>query len=132
VTSGALSVGDTLTGTGLTPGTFITSFNAGNGTYNIYPSYNVSVPDLAAAPTRTLFQMSKQPTTALSVAEVCGGICALFDTAATTGFAPTWSAGRPNNSNWASGFLCIKGADIVPIPVVSGSVKNKVWFEVVH
>ncbi|MEK7754488.1 MAG: hypothetical protein AAB654_21365, partial [Acidobacteriota bacterium] len=133
VTSGALSVGDVITGTGLTSGTFITSFGSGTGgtgTYNIYPSQTVSA-SISAAPTRTLFKVSKAPTTALSGAQVCGGICALFDIASTTGFTPTWITDR-GNANWASGFMCLRGADITPVPVISGTVTNSSWSEVVN
>ena len=73
-------------------------------------------------------------TTPLVGATVCGGICALFNDpsniASTTAFSVTKSAGT---SQWAGGFVCLKGVDASKITrVQSTTLKTRGWQEVVQ
>jgi len=135
----SLNVGDTLSGTGLAAGTFITSFGTGTGgtgTYNIYPSYAATVSTtISAAPTTTLFRVSGRslnPTTTLSAAQVCGGICAFFSTAAITNFGISRTAANAGTADWGSAFACLKGANITPNAVFSSLVQPHSWSEVLQ
>lgn len=132
VTSGALSVGDTLSGTGVTVGTFIKSLGTGaggTGTYNVNTSQSVAT-TIAAAPSATLFRVSTTPATTVSSAQVCGGICAFFDTSTTNfGIVRNSSSG---SAQWAAGFMCMSGANITPLVVTSSEVTPRIWTEVVQ
>lgn len=138
VTSGGLSVGDILSGTGLTSGTVITSLGTGlggTGTYKISPSQGVGGPTtISAQPTANLFRVSggsQNPTSPLSAAQLCGGICAFFDTTATTNFTIVRNS-NTGAAQWDAGFMCLAGADINPIPVTSSTVNPSSWSEVVQ
>jgi hypothetical protein len=136
----SLSVGDTLSGTGLASGTFISSFGTGSGgtgTYNINPSYVTPVASttISAAPTATLFRVSGgslNPAPALSAAQVCGGICAFFSTGATTNYQFFRTTNNLGQADWGSGFACLKGANITPNAVFSSLVQPHSWSEVMQ
>jgi hypothetical protein len=137
-TSGTLNVGDTLVGTGVTSGTFITSFGTGTGgpgTYNVHPSQTAGSTTISAAPTANLFRVSggtANPTTPLSSAQVCGGTCAFFSTGATTNFGITRNSTGASTADWATGFACLKGANITPSAVFSSLVQARSWTEVLQ
>lgn len=76
------------------------------------------------------FTVSPVPTTPLSGATICAGTCAFFDQASAT---TTFTIAKPASTNyWAGGFLCLKGADITPIPVTSSTISIGGWTEVVQ
>lgn len=131
---GALSEGDTLTGTGLASGTFIASLgNGGAGTYNILPSQTVVSATITAAPSVNLFAVSKVPVTQVSAAQICGGICAFFNNPTTT--LTNFTLKRKTNTgaaDWSAGFMCLSGADVTPTPIVSSAVTEKSWSELVQ
>lgn len=70
------------------------------------------------------------PSTALNGAQICGGACAFFDHASST---TSFSIGKPANTDyWASGFICISGADLAPTASSSvSSVQLTRWTEVI-
>lgn len=74
--------------------------------------------------------LSATPTTALDGATLCGGICALFVTNGTTPFS--LSGITVNFNEWASGFMCLKGVDITPVPVTSSTSAAGRWTEQVQ
>lgn len=88
----------------------------------------VSSPNAAT----TAFTVSGAPTTALDLATICGGTCALFvpGAAATTPF--TLGGITANFNEWASGFTCIKGVDLAPVIVNGASPLNARWTEVIN
>lgn len=83
----------------------------------------------------TSFVIDQTPTTALSNAVLCGGICALFDNpsssaAKTTTFSLTRSSSAAQQ--WAGGFVCFSGVDKTKVRRVStSSVRKQLWHEVV-
>lgn len=82
----------------------------------------------------TQFQVDRTPTTALTNATICGGICALFNnpasTSAKTEFTVTRNAGA--DKEWAAGFTCLSGVDASRIQVVTSSgVRLSAWRELV-
>jgi hypothetical protein len=86
--------------------------------------------------TSTSFTVSQAPATGaeISGAAICGGTCAFFDDPASattiTQFTVAKSAGT---SQWAGGFVCLKGVDSTKIaPVLSTSLKATRWQEVVQ
>ena len=96
---------------------------------------NTSVSSVSAsgspnAATRS-FVLSTAPTTALDPATLCGGTCAFFVPGGTTSFGFTKSAGTTINE-WASGFVCLKGADLTPQIVTSSSSAVGRWTEAIR
>lgn len=96
----------------------------------VFAANTMATAAAAANAATNSFTVSPAPTTALNVATLCGGTCAYFDQAsATTDF----SIGKPANTGyWASGFTCLSGADITPIPVTSSTAQATTWREVVR
>jgi hypothetical protein len=84
----------------------------------------------AANSATTAMTLSATPTTALDLANVCGGTCALFVTNGTTPF--TLSGITGNFNEWASGFMCLQGVDVAPQIVTSSSATSSRWTEVVQ
>jgi len=85
------------------------------------------------APTATTFTVDKLPTTGLRGAVICGGTCAFFDHGNNFQNSTIFSiAINSNTSQWSSGFMCLSGADVTPIPVTSSSVNKVYWTEVVQ
>jgi hypothetical protein len=84
----------------------------------------------AANAATTAMTLSATPTTALDLASVCGGTCALFVTNGNTPF--TLSGITGNFNEWASGFMCLKGVDVTPQIVTSSSATSSRWTEVVQ
>ena len=76
------------------------------------------------------FVVDANPSTALNGAQICGGTCAFFDhTSATTNFSIVKPA---ETDSWASGFICVSGADLAPVIGSTGSALNATtWSEVV-
>ena len=138
-----LSVGDTVAGTGVTSGTVVTALGSntygGTGTYTVYPSHSIAVASttISATPVATFFRVSggsTLPTTALSAATICGGICSFFDNpssaSSTTSFTITKTA---NTDYWSSGFVCLKGVDVAPpTQVISSKITSGAWTEAVR
>lgn len=85
---------------------------------------------IAANTATTAMTVSAAPTTPLDLANVCGGICALFVTNGTTPFS--LSGINANFNEWASGFMCLKGVDLPPQVVTSSSATRTRWIEVVQ
>ncbi|HSH93628.1 MAG TPA: hypothetical protein VK968_05750, partial [Roseimicrobium sp.] len=80
------------------------------------------------------FTVSPPPTSPLKNAIVCGGTCAFFNgpssTTSTTEFTVAATAGT---TQWAGGFVCLKGVDKPNIiPVTSSSSTASRWQEVVQ
>jgi hypothetical protein len=143
VANGVLAVSNILTGSGVTSGTTITAMGTGTGgtgTYTVSASQTVASTALRSptmvmatpAPTATSYKVSQKPTTTLTGAQICGGICAFFDhTTATTSF----SIASTGTSQWSAGFMCLSGADIAPDIVTSSSLNSggrRKWTEVVQ
>ncbi len=101
-------------GTGaLAPNTTVTEVNEPTGSVN----------------TRAV-TVTPVPTTVLDNASLCAGTCALFIPGAITTFA---LGGMTVNFNeWASGFTCLKGVNLMPQVVTTTSPANARWIEVVN
>ncbi len=95
---------------------------------------NTTVTAVNSAPTgatsTTAFTVSTAPTTALDGASLCAGTCALFVPSTTTTFA--LGGITANFNEWASGFTCLKGVDLMPQVVTTTSPANARWIEVVN
>lgn len=95
---------------------------------------NTTVTAIAAPNAATnSFTVSVAPNQALNNATICGGTCAFFDhTSATTDFSILRAAGS-ETEHWASGFICLSGADIAPVIGSTGSAPPVAtsWHEVV-
>lgn len=94
---------------------------------------------VSAAPTTpntatTAFALNATPSTALDLATICAGTCALFVPNGTTNFALAPAAGVPpaNFASWNGGFTCLKGVDLTPQVVTSSSTASRRWTEVVY
>jgi len=91
LTSGALQVGDLITGTGVTPGTYITALGTGKGytgTYTINNSQTVGSATVMTAPNRPLPAASVTgsiATTTLTVSAVGSGVLAIGQPLSGTG-----------------------------------------------
>jgi Tfp pilus assembly protein PilX len=91
------------------------------------PSTGITPPNSAT----NSFQVPTAPTTALDLATICAGTCALFDQRA--GNDTLYMIDKSLTTDyWASGFMCLRGADITPIPVTSSTVQYNLWTEVVQ
>ncbi len=140
VGSGRLAVGDRLVDANgaIGSGTTITAYGTGTGgagTYTISSSQTVASTSFAIWRTVTAvainsFTLSAPTSTVLSAAEVCGGMCALFDSSSETGFSITRNT-PGGQADWTSGFLCASGAG-KPQVVSSVLVRPGVWHEQVR
>ncbi len=114
---------------GPTAGTRIAVRWTGSGTGLLAAGTTVSTVTNA-----TTFTLSTRPTTPLSGAQICGGICAFFNHSsanATTDF----TIEIPGTQQWAAGMTCLKGVDlnnIVGLVGTGGSAKPTAWHEVVR
>ncbi len=83
----------------------------------------------------TQFVVDQTPTTALSNATLCGGICALFNNPSSSAAKTTTFALTRSNSaaqQWAGGFACFSGVDKTKVRRVSNSsIRLQLWHEVV-
>ena len=86
--------------------------------------------------TPSTFTLSAVPTTALNGAQLCGGICALFNNPSSalptnvTQFKVTDTS--THNRRWAGGFTCLTGVDDSLIkPVTSSATSSSDWSELV-
>lgn len=128
--SGATSVGTTVTVSSpvsLTAGTILKVYS---GTGALANSTKV----LTSVSNKTQFQLTSTPTTPLSNATICGGICALFNNPALATSSTTFTLTRasPSEQQWASGFTCLRGVDPANIRRVSRSdTKIIQWNEVI-
>jgi hypothetical protein len=100
-----------------------------SGTGALVAGTKVTASSAANAAT-TAMTLSATPTTALDLASVCGGTCALFVTNGNTPF--TLSGITGNFNEWASGFMCLQGVDVTPQIVTSSSATSSRWTEVVQ
>ncbi len=84
----------------------------------------------------TQFTVNQTPTTALSSgAVICGGICALFHTPATSGATTTLTISRTGRAataqQYAGGMACFSGVDPTKVKRVSSSGLNlRLWHEI--
>lgn len=142
--SGAnLSVGDALFGAGLLPLTRITArgnlTTGGMGTYTITPSQNVASGTIMAraavtgTPTANSFTVSRNPSSILVGAQLCGGVCPIL---LSDGVQPVGTVDLTNivdYDDWSGGFSCVKGIDPNNIKtVVNVMSKQANWSEVVQ
>jgi hypothetical protein len=85
----------------------------------------------APAPTATKYKISKQPTTPLSGAKVCGGVCAFLD---NDGISTAFTlANISSDADWSSGFTCL--SNVNPSSLGTGEVidaQRRQWSEVVQ
>lgn len=136
VTSGTVNVGDAISGNGIAPGTQVISGSA--GVYQVNNAHNTASMTLKAStaiqsvptPTATKFLVSRIPSTRLDGATICGGTCALFNPVSST---TTFSLSKGTGLDyWASGFTCLKGADLKPlIVIVDGKAVASTWHELI-
>ena len=107
--SGATSAGTTvnvLTPVTLKAGTILKVYS-GTGMF----AGNTQV--VADVINQTQFHVTVAPTTPLSNATICGGICALFDNPSSASSSTTFALTRATNAaqQWAGGFICLSGID---------------------
>jgi hypothetical protein len=127
----ASSSGTTITvnsTTGLAVGTILKVLT-GTGAFPAYTK-------VASVIDGTRFTVNQAPTTALSSATLCGGICALFDNPASAAAkTTTFSLTRANSAaqQWAGGFVCYSGVDPNKVRRVSSSqLRVQQWHEVLN
>jgi hypothetical protein len=137
-----LSVGDALFGNGVKPNTTITapgSGSGGTGTYTITPSQTVASGTIMAraavvsVASANSFTVSRLPSTPLSGAQLCGGVCPILmsDGVHTTGQVDL--SNIVNFDDWSGGFACVKGIDPANIKtVVNVMSKQGQWTEPVQ
>lgn len=84
----------------------------------------------------TRFEATNAPTTPLSGATVCGGICALFDQPSSSASrTTTFTLTRASTAaqQWAGGFACYSGVDPAKIRRVSSSnLRIQKWHELLN
>ena len=137
-----LSVGDALFGAGLLPNTRITALltgSGGTGTYSVTPSQTVaSSAIMARAAVLTVssansFTVSRLPSTGLSAARLCGGLCPflLSDGVHTVGQVDL--SNILDYDDWTAGFACLRGVDPSSIENLGTILsKRSGWSEVVQ
>ncbi len=89
---------------------------------------------LNAVTSQTQFQVTAAPTTPLSNATVCGGICALFDNPSSAGSSTSFSLTRATAAaqQWAGGFTCLSGVDPTKVHrIARSSARIGQWNEVI-
>ena len=127
--SNASSVGTTVTvssTSGLQAGTLL-KVNAGTGL--LQGSTRVS-----SVLSATQFVVDKAPTTTLSNATICGGICALFNGTSAANLKTTFALTRATAAaqQWAGGFVCFSGVDPNKVRrITSSHLHVQQWHEVV-
>lgn len=88
---------------------------------------------IASITDSTHFTVNTTPTTKLTNATICGGICALFDNPSSNGANTTFSVTRATAAaqQWAGGFTCLSGVDPSLVRRIARSGVNKQnWREV--
>lgn len=109
-----------------TVGQFV-DVSSGTGTGQFQADTTVAA---SPAPTAIKYKVSQRPTTPLSGAQVCGGVCAFLDKdGTTTAFALT---NISSGTDWSSGFTCL--SNVNPAAFGAGEVidsKRSQWSEVV-
>ncbi len=80
------------------------------------------------------FTVSSEPTTPITGAAICGGICAFFNDPSSTSSATEFQITRTADTNqWAGGFTCLSGVDNAKVVLVTGSSTSaSTWNEVVQ
>lgn len=81
----------------------------------------------------THFTVNTAPTTKLTNATICGGICAYFDNPSSNAANTVFSLTRATAAaqQWAGGFTCLSGVDPALVRRVAHSgVNRKSWREV--
>ncbi|MFY8102670.1 MAG: hypothetical protein ACOVK6_01100 [Ramlibacter sp.] len=150
VSSGSLEVGDVLYGRYLAPGVRVTgrlTGTGGTGTYSVCTltqgsscagqeaspgpiTARVGVVSTGASGT---FVVSRAPTTALSGATLCGGVCALMYGASGASTRDFGLANITSGDDWASGFLCLAGVDPSSVQILGyTTLKRTYWAEPVQ
>lgn len=84
--------------------------------------------------TPTTFQVNVKPTTDLSGATICGGICALFNDPANDKTTTTFAVTRTDvtGAEWAGGFVCLSGVNRDQItPITTSSARLARWHEII-
>jgi len=141
--SGAkLSVGDALFGAGLQANTRITqrlSGNGGTGTYSISPSQTaVSGPIMARAAVLAVvsvnaFTVSRLPSTRLTAARLCGGLCPFLLSDGARALGQVDLANIQDYDDWSAGFACLRGVDPSSIENLGTILsKRRGWSELVQ
>jgi len=113
-----------------TPGTYVAGRWTASGTGLLAAGTTV---DGSATITTNSFKLSAHPTTPLSGAQVCGGICAFFNHASASA-STNFTIGITGTSQWAAGMTCLKGVnkdDIVALTGTGATVKATNWYETV-
>ena len=104
---------------------------SGTGVLNTTAKTQVSA---SPTPTTTSFNISVAPTIALNGAQLCGGICALFNNPSSTSSVTQFKVTDTSTSysRWAGGFTCLTGVDNSLInPVTSSATSSSDWSELV-
>jgi len=104
---------------------------SGTGTGKLSPDTTV-VDDPIFHISATKYRISKQPTTPLSGAQLCGGVCAFMDNDGTsTAFT---LANVTSGTDWSSGFTCLSNVDKDKIGLVGEAIESQrtKWSEVVQ
>ena len=144
MTSGSSSGTTTITvasTTNLKPDTYIKVYS---GTAGAFPAYTrvkqvidgtTFIIDQKIPTTPNPTYTDYPPTTNLSNAVICGGICALFNNPSSTDAnTTTFTLTRSNTAGnqWAGGFVCFSGVDRTKVRrVSSSSLTGKLWHEIV-
>ncbi len=90
------------------------------------------IPTIPSSP-QTYTYTNLPPSSALSNAVICGGICALFDNPSSNGAVTDFALTRSNSAQqqWAGGFICFSGVDKTKVRRVSSStVRTQLWHEI--
>lgn len=151
VTSGTLQIGDALFGGNLAPGVQVMSRLSGSGgagsTFRVCtltPSDTCAGQEAPSGPITArvgvvstgangTFVVSRAPTTALSNATLCGGVCALMYGASGAATVNFDLSNITSGDDWASGFLCLGGVDPSTVQLLGLiQLKRSFWAEPVQ
>ena len=141
-TGSHLSVGDALFGAGLKANTHITqrlTGAGGTGTYGVTPSQTaVSGPIMARAAVLAVgsansFTVSRLPSTRLTAARLCGGLCPFLLSDAVHTVGQVNLTNIHDYDDWSAGFACLRGVDASSIESL-GTIMSKRsgWSEVIQ
>jgi hypothetical protein len=137
-----LSAGDALFGANITANTRIvarSSGTGGTGTYTITPSQTAASGMIMARaavtgiPTANSFTVSRLPSTAISNARLCGGLCPVLRTDGVRTAGQVDLTNIVDYDDWSAGFSCVSGADannIESITAIMSKLGN--WTEVLQ
>jgi hypothetical protein len=141
-TASHLSVGDALFGNGLHANTHITqrvSGTGGVGTYSVTPSQTVSSgPIMARAAVLAVvsanaFTVSRLPTSRLTAARLCAGLCPLLLGDAVHAVGQIDLTNIQDYDDWSAGVTCLRGVDPSSIENLGTILsKRSGWSELVQ